>query len=168
MADTINKYLTFTLDNDFFALDITSVREVQDVSEITRIPESPPYMKGVVNLRGNAVPVMDVKMKFGMEPTENSINTRIIILELNRDDDSERLVGALADSVKEVLEIGASEINPAPNMDTMVHPDYIMGIARKAGRFIVLLDLIKVFDANKLGIFGNDNVIESTAPETAP
>lgn len=155
MNDTMNKYLTFTLEDDFFALDISSVREVQDVTEITRIPESEPHMRGVVNLRGNAVPVMDIKMQFGMEPTERTINTRIIILEFKRGG-NEQLVGALADSVKEVIEIEEENIDPPPRMGARVRADYLVGVAKKNGRFILLLDLSKVFGAHDIGELSND------------
>ncbi len=149
MSDAYDKYLTFTLDEDFFALDISSVREVQDYTEITRIPESLPHMRGVVNLRGSAVPVLDIKMKFGMRRTEQTINTRIIIMTIERSG-KEQLVGMLADSVKEVLEIGAKDIAPAPRMGTRVHVDNILGVSRKDDRFILILDLDRIISTKEL------------------
>ncbi len=149
MAESTKKYLTFTLDQEFFALDITSVREVQDVTTITRIPQSTPFMRGVVNLRGNAVPVLDIKMKFGLDRTEQTINTRIIIMELARGH-KELLMGVLADTVKEVLEIDDSEIDPSPRMGAAVRSDYIIGVAKKKDRFIILLDMLKVLNTNDM------------------
>ncbi len=150
MSERLNKYLTFTLDHEFFALDITSVREVQDFTEITRIPEAQDYMRGVVNLRGSAVPVLDIKLKFGMQRTEQTINTRIIIMTMERSG-NEQLVGVLADSVKEVLEIDSKDIAPPPRMGATVHVDYILGVARKDNRFILILDLVKVLGREEFG-----------------
>lgn len=149
MSDTTNKYLTFTLDDEFFAIDINSVREIQDVTDITRIPESQQYMRGVVNLRGSAVPVLDIKLKFGMKRTEHTINTRIIIMSLIRND-SEQPVGVLADSVKEVQEIEDKDIEAPPRMGTRIHVDYILGVAKKNDRFILLLDLLKLLDKEEV------------------
>lgn len=149
MPESTRKYLTFTLDREFFALDITSVREVQDFTNITRIPQSTPYMRGVVNLRGNAVPVLDIKMKFGLDRTEQTINTRIIIMELAHGG-KELLMGVLADTVKEVLEIDDSEIDPSPRMGAAVRADYIVGVAKKKDRFILLLDMLKVLNTEDM------------------
>lgn len=143
MNDTTKKYLTFTLDRELFALDISSVREVQDMTNITRIPQATAYMRGVVNLRGNAVPVLDIKMKFGMQRTEQTINTRIIIMD-HMYNGKECLMGVLADSVKEVLEIDDKDIDPTPRMGALVNADYIIGVAKKQDRFILLLDMLKV------------------------
>ncbi len=162
MSGATDKYLTFTLDEEFFALDITSVREVQDFTEITRIPEAQDYMRGVVNLRGSAVPVLDIKLKFGMQRTEQTINTRIIIMTMERAG-NEQLVGVLADSVKEVLEIDAKDIAPPPRMGATVHVDYILGVARKDNRFILILDLIKVLGREEFHGPDGNGAIAATA-----
>jgi len=148
---TVNmeKFLTFTLADEHFALDITSVREIQDMTDVTRIPQSPEFMRGVVNLRGNAVPVIDLRLKFGMGVTEQTINTRIVIIDVVIDDEMIQL-GALADSVKEVLELDASQIDPPPKMGTGLKTDYLKGIAKNNGAFILVLDIDKVFSASEL------------------
>lgn len=151
MNEATKKYLTFTLDGEFFALDIATVREVQDMTSITRIPQAAAHMRGVVNLRGNAVPVLDIKMKFGMSCTEQTIHTRIIIME-RRHASGDSLMGVLADSVKEVLEIDDKDIEPPPRMGAALKADYIIGVAKKQDRFIILLDMHKVLDADEAGL----------------
>jgi purine-binding chemotaxis protein CheW len=154
------KHLTFTLDQEFYALDIFSVREIQDMTEVTRIPNTPDYMLGVVNLRGNAVPVVDLRRKFNLPEGKRTLDTRIIILELERNGDT-RLVGALADSVKEVLEIEASAVDPAPKMGAAINTDFIRGITRQNDRFIILLDLERIFG-------GEEDLAALQAEESAP
>ncbi|WP_027185427.1 chemotaxis protein CheW [Desulfovibrio inopinatus] len=145
----VEKFLTLTLGDEFFALDIYSVREILDMTDITRIPQAPPFMRGVVNVRGAAVPVMDLKMKFGMPPIVPTLNTRIIILEINKGETTSA-IGAMADSVKEVLELDASSIDPAPTMGASVKTDFIRGIGKQAGRFIIILDVDKVFSTDEI------------------
>jgi purine-binding chemotaxis protein CheW len=133
-------FLTLTLGKAVFAIAIHSVREILDYMEITRIPHSPECMKGVVNVRGSAVPVVDLGLAFGLPPVTHTQNTRIVIVELRRDDRI-ALAGALADSVQEVLEIPPSSVAPAP----VTGRDILRGIARIDERFILLLDVDKVF-----------------------
>jgi len=148
MAETANqqsrRYLTLTLGGEFFAIDIHVVREILDYTDITRIPQTPDYMRGVVNVRGNAVPVMDLASKLGLGEVERTINTRIVIVEIVQDGEMS-LIGALADSVKEVLELDDSAIAPPPALGTSVDAACIQGIGRQDGRFILLLDVGQVF-----------------------
>ncbi|MBF0285213.1 MAG: chemotaxis protein CheW [Magnetococcales bacterium] len=139
-----SRVLTFTLDHEHFALDIFTVREILDVSDITRIPQAPEFMLGVVNLRGNAVPVMDLRRRFGMPPAARTVNSRIIIMEMLQGGET-TLIGALADSVKEVLELDSGQIEPPPRMGTRVPIDFITGIGKQGDRFILLLNGERVF-----------------------
>ena len=141
---TMDKYLSFTMSKEVFALEIARVREVLDMADITRIPKTPVHMRGVVNLRGNAVPVMDLKLKFGLGETESTINTRIIILEFGGDGGSD-MVGILADSVREVLDLVPEEIDDPPKMGACVDTAYLRGVAKKDGDFVLVLDLSNVF-----------------------
>src|SRR5512136_522297 len=100
------QYLTFKLDEEVFALDIGKVREVLDFTTVTKVPRTPEFMRGVINLRGSVVPVVDLRLKFGMAVTEKTVNTCVIITEINVDEET-TLVGALADSVQEVIDLGA-------------------------------------------------------------
>lgn len=144
MIHTGEKHLTFTLDDELFALDIETVREVQDMTEITRIPHAPEHLRGVVNLRGKAVPVFDLRRKLGMATTESTINTRIMIMEVPMGETSLHL-GALADSVKEVMEIEPESLEEPPPMGAKVPAEYIKGVVKRDSRFIMLLDGQRIF-----------------------
>jgi purine-binding chemotaxis protein CheW len=143
------KFLTFTLGSEFFALNIYSVREILDMTEITRIPQAPHFMRGVVNVRGNAVPVIDLRLKFGLGAIETTLNTRIIIVEIQRDEEVS-VIGAIADSVKEVLEIESHQIDAPPKMGAKIKVDFIRGIGKRNDKFILLLDIAKVFSEEEL------------------
>ncbi|GAB7081680.1 chemotaxis protein CheW [Megalodesulfovibrio paquesii] len=143
------KHLSFTLNGEFFAFHIASVREILDFCDITRIPHAPSFIRGVVNLRGNAISVVDLKHKFGMGRTERTIFTRIIILELE-EEGRQLLIGALADSVKEVLELDEQQVAPAPQMGASVRTDFIKGVARHRDAFMLLLDEYRVFAPEEL------------------
>ena len=143
------RLLTLTLDNVYFALDIHSVREILDMTDITSIPHTPEYMRGVVNVRGSAVPVVDLRLKFGLPAVERTLNTRIVILEIPRGD-GVAAIGAIADSVKEVLEVEASRIDPPPRMGTGIRADFIKGISRQDDRFLLILDAARVFTSDEI------------------
>ncbi len=153
MAETvrneINQYLTFTLDQELFALDIFSVREVLEYTQITRVPRTPAYMRGIINVRGNAVPVIDLNMKFGRSKTEQTINTSIIIVEVEMESETVT-IGALADSVREVFEMREDQIDPPPKMGTAIRADFIKGMGKQDDDFIMILDINKVFSAEEL------------------
>lgn len=154
MEDTpveLNQYLTFTLGEEIFALDISYVREILDDTNITRIPRTPASMRGVLNVRGHAVPVVDLRRKFGMSPTEMTVNTCVIITEVTIEDEMAQ-VGALADTVQEVLEIMPANIDPAPQMGTAIETRYIKGMAKKDNRFIIILDVNRIFSSEELAV----------------
>src|SRR5512136_159595 len=107
------QYLTFKLADEVFALDIGKVREVLDFTTVTKVPQTPDFMRGVINLRGNVVPVVDMRLKFGLSLTEKTVNTCVIITEVNLDGEG-TVLGAMADSVQEVLDLEQGEIEPPP------------------------------------------------------
>lgn len=144
-----NRYLTLSLGEECFAFSITNVREILDMTDITRIPQTPEFLRGVVNVRGSAVPVVDLRMKFGMGRVERTLNTRIVIVEVVKESNT-RIVGALADSVKEVLELEPGQIEPPPDMGTSIKADFIRGIGKSGGRFILILDTSKVFSTEEM------------------
>ncbi|GAB7081616.1 chemotaxis protein CheW [Megalodesulfovibrio paquesii] len=148
-GDSPLRLLTLTLDNVYFALDIQSVREILDMTDITSIPHTPEYMRGVVNVRGSAVPVVDLRLKFGLPAAERTLNTRIVILEVSRGDGM-AAIGAIADSVREVLEVETSKIDPPPRMGTGIKVDFIKGISRQNDRFLLILDASKVFSTEEI------------------
>ncbi len=143
------RFLTMTLGNELFAIDIFSVREILDFTEVTRIPQTPEFMRGVVNVRGSAVPVIDLKMKFGLGRVERTLNTRIVIVEIKKDE-TVSVMGALADSVKEVLELETDRIDPPPRMGAAVRADFIRGIGKHGDRFLLILDVDKVFSNEEI------------------
>jgi len=145
------QYLTFKLDHEIFALDITKVREVLDFTAITKVPRTPPFMRGVINLRGSVVPVVDLRLKFGMPKTEQTVNTCIIITEVTVDGDT-TILGALADSVQEVLDLGAEHIEPAPKIGTKLNTEFIKGMGKQDDKFVLILDIDKVFSTEELAL----------------
>ncbi|WP_243439190.1 chemotaxis protein CheW [Fundidesulfovibrio soli] len=149
MSESTNQYLTFTLGEEVFALDIASVREVLELTSITKVPRTPEHIRGVINLRGRAVPVVDVRLKFGMPPAENTVDTCIIIVEVSLGGE-QTVLGALADSVQEVMDIEPGDVEPAPRMGTSVKADFIKGIGRHGEGFIILLDIDRVFTEEEL------------------
>lgn len=146
MTDTTQKYLTFALAEESYAININSVREIRDISNITRVPRMPDYMRGVVNLRGSAVPVFDLRRRFGLPPTEHTLDTRIVVIENNINDETS-LIGALADSVSEVLELEDDAISPPPDVGLSIDGELITGLAKQGEQFIMILKLSKVFGA---------------------
>jgi purine-binding chemotaxis protein CheW len=149
VSESTNQYLTFTLGDEVYALDISSVREVLEYTAITKVPRTPDYIRGVINLRGRAVPVVDVRLKFDMPETERTVDTCIIIVEVNLGGE-ETVIGALADSVKEVMDIEPKDIEPAPKMGTSIRADFIRGIGKHGEDFIIVLDIDKVFTEEEL------------------
>lgn len=142
----INQYLTFKLDQEVFGLAIGKVREVLDFTTVTRVPQTPLYMRGVINLRGNVVPVIDLHQKFGLSQTEKTVNTCIVIAEIDMDGET-TILGVLADSVQEVLDIEPEQIAPAPKIGTKLNTDFIRGMGKHNDEFIILLDIDKVFSS---------------------
>lgn len=150
-SETLNQYLTFTLDREFYAMDIAKVREVLEYTEITRVPRTPEFMRGVINVRGRAVPVVDMRLKFGMTKTEHKVNTCIIIVEVDMDGEPTTL-GALADSVQEVIDLEPDQIEPSPRLGARIKSDFIEGMGKQNEEFIIILNIDKVFSAEELSV----------------
>ena len=144
-----HQYLTFKLDDEVFALGIDKVREVLDYTSVTKVPQTPDFMRGVINLRGSVVPVVDMRLKFGMAKTEKTVNTCIIIVEINLEGET-TILGALADSVQEVLDLEPHQIEPAPKIGTKLRTDFIRGMGKRDEQFIIILDIDKVFSGEEL------------------
>jgi purine-binding chemotaxis protein CheW len=156
------QYLTFKLDSEVYAIDVAQVREILEVSGITRVPQTPLYMRGVINLRGSVVPVMDLRLKFGMSETEQTINTCIIVVEAFFEGET-LVVGALADSVQEVFELEPSQIEPPPRMGTRLNTDFIRGMGNYDGQFIMILDIDKVFSVDDMTLVQEMETVASAA-----
>lgn len=151
------QYLSFKLNEEEFALDISKVREVLDFTKITRVPQTPEFMRGVINLRGSVVPVVDLNKKFGIKNTEKTVNTRIIIGEVSIEGD-DTVLGVLADSVHEVMELEPESIEPAPKIGTRMNTDFIKGMGKREEEFVMILDIDKVFSAEDLASIIHDKM----------
>jgi purine-binding chemotaxis protein CheW len=145
------QYLTFKLDDEVFALDITKVREVLDFTTVTKVPCTPEFMRGVINLRGSVVPVVDLRLKFGMTKTEKTVNTCVIIVEVAVDSET-TVLGALADSVQEVMDLEPDHIEPAPKIGTRLNTEFITGMGKRDSAFIIILDVDKIFSTEELAL----------------
>jgi purine-binding chemotaxis protein CheW len=142
-------YLIFTLADEDFAIDIHRVREIVDYTTITKVPRMPDFLKGMINLRGDAVPVTDLRVSLGMPPVQKTVDTCIIIVEIHMEKEL-TLTGIIADSVKEVSELDPSQIAPPPKIGTKLKTDFIRGIGKKEEKFLILLDIDKVFSEDEL------------------
>lgn len=145
----VTQYLTFTLSDEVFAVDVARVREILEMPSITKVPQVPEFMRGVINLRGCVVPVIDLRLKFGMQETAQTVNTCIIVVEVALDDEN-IVLGALADSVQEVIEMEQSQIEAAPRIGTHLNTEFIKGMGKHNDRFVMILDIDKVFSATEL------------------
>ena len=148
-ADEALQYLTFFLRDDIVGIDLKQVKEVLEVKGITILPRTPDYMRGVINLRGQVIPVIDLKLKFDMGSTEFTVDTCIIIVEIEIDEEPV-MVGALADSVRDVVDLLANEIDPAPKMGSSIDAKFIFGMGRHDDEFISMLDLTTLFSMEEL------------------
>lgn len=161
--DKISKtgqYLTFGLGDEIFALDVAQVREVLDLITITKVPRAPEFMRGVINVRGSVVPVVDLRLKFGLPKTETGMDTRIIVMDLFLDGET-AVIGALADAVHEVMELNSSLIEPPPKIGMRWKTEFIQGIGKHDGQFIIILDIDRVFSTDELALIeSNDKTVK--------
>lgn len=145
----INSYLSFKIGSEIFAANVRNVLNILEMTKITKVPKAPSYMKGVINLRGSVLPIIDSRLKFGLEETEYTTNTCIIVLELHTGSDP-ITVGSIVDSVNEVLEIDEEEVLPPPSIGTNFRTDFLKGMAKRDDGFIMLLDAEKVFATDEV------------------
>ncbi len=157
-----NQYLTFVLDQEIYAFPISNVREVLQFDGVTKVPKTPDFMRGIINLRGSVVPVVDMRLKFGIGRVEKTVNTSVIVIEVSIDGES-TMLGALADSVQEVIDLDTEDINPPPRLGTRLHIDFIRGMGKREERFITILDLEKIFTLDELSLA--QNLSEVALPE---
>ncbi len=143
------QYLTFNLAEEIFAVDVGRVREILELTTITKVPQTPDFMRGVINLRGSVVPVIDLHQKFGMAPTVQTVNTCIIVVEVDMEGEN-IVLGALADSVQEVIEMEPAQIEDAPHIGTSMNTDFLKGMGKHNDRFVMILDIDKVFSGEEL------------------
>jgi purine-binding chemotaxis protein CheW len=145
----MNQYLTFYVAGDEYAVTILKVTEIIECVSLTHVPSVPPWIRGVLNLRGAVVPVVDLAVKFGLAPTVLTGRTCVVMVELEHE--GERLVlGVMADSVHQVIELGPEQIQPPPSFGPKVRVDCIQGMGDNGGTFVVLLDIDRVLSSSEI------------------
>jgi purine-binding chemotaxis protein CheW len=160
-----DQYLTFFLAGEEYAITILQVTDIIECGAVTRVPGTPSWIRGVHNLRGTVVPVIDLAIKFGLPPTEVTRRTCIVIVELRADDET-LIMGVMADSVHQVVDFTSEQIQPAPAFGPRVHVECLLGMASSNGKFVLLLDIDRVFSSDEIVAAGStvgDEIIDSAA-----
>jgi purine-binding chemotaxis protein CheW len=161
------QYITFKLGDELFAINVAQVREVLELPQITKVPTAPDYMRGVVNVRGKGVPVVDLRLKFGLPKTEDTVSSRIVVMELDLDGES-TVVGGIADSVHEVIELEPGQINPPPRIAMRWRTELIKGMGRRGEEFIIILDINAVFSSDeRVAVDGTSKAVSAVELETS-
>lgn len=153
------QYVTFCLADELFGVEVGRAREILSVISVTSVPQTPDYMLGVINLRGQVVPVIDMRLKLGLSAHDETQDTCIIVVEVMVDGEP-IVVGALADAVREVLEIKADAIEPPPRLGTRLNTEFIKGMGKIDEEFLILLDIDKIFNTDELAL------VQEVAEET--
>lgn len=143
------QYLTFRLEEETYALDISRVHSVLDFERVTKVPKTPNFMRGVINLRGSVVPIVDLKLKFDLSETQKTIDTCVIISEVELEGEN-TVLGILADTVEEVITLEPDKIEPAPRIGTKVNTEFIRGMGKRDEEFLIILDIDKIFSIEEL------------------
>jgi len=157
------QHLTFTLGGEMFAIGILSVKEIIEYGQLTVVPMMPDCIRGVINLRGAVVPVVDLRCRFSHQPTEITRRSCIVIIEAEADADGDKQdVGVIVDAVSEVLEIQPNDIEPPPAFGAKIRTDYIQGMGKIAGRFVIILNVNRVLSLDDLAM-----VVQATAQPDA-
>jgi purine-binding chemotaxis protein CheW len=136
--------LTLSLGGETFAIDAESVHEILDLIAVTDVPGARDFVRGLINVRGKVVPIADLRLKFGMEPTPPTIDTRVVVVEINLDGET-MVVGLLADKVFELTHIARAAIEDTPDIGMSWRPDFIRGIGKRGADFIVIPDIVRIF-----------------------
>jgi purine-binding chemotaxis protein CheW len=151
MITETSQYMTFKLGDELFAINVAQVREVLEVPLITRVPTAPKYMRGVVNVRGQSIPVVNLRTRFGLSAGAETVQTRIIVMELELDGEV-AVLGGMADSVHEVIELEPANINPPPRIAMRWRSEFIQGMGKRGDDFIIILDFNSVFSSDELSL----------------
>ncbi len=145
------QHITFKLGDELFAINVARVREVLEITSITKVPTAPDYMRGVVNVRGRAIPVIDLRSKFGLPPTDDTLQTRIVVMELDLDGET-TVVGGIADSVHEVIEFEPGHVKPPPRLAQRWRNELIQGMGKRGDEFIIILDIARALSDDELAL----------------
>ncbi|TLD45528.1 MAG: Chemotaxis protein CheW [Accumulibacter sp.] len=150
-ANGPQQYLTFVLGGEMFAVAILNVKEIIEYGNLTEIPMMPPFIRGVINLRGAVVPVIDLAARFGGAESQVGKRSCIVILEVS-EADSRHDIGVMVDAVSEVIEIPGSEIEPPPSFGARIRADFIQGMGKVAGKFVIILNIVKVLSVDEIAL----------------
>ncbi len=151
------KFLTFLLEKEIYGIPIKKVKEIIGMMEITHVPKTKDYIKGVINLRGKIIPLMDLRLKFGME--EKAYNERTCIIVIEVAGETQRLIGLVVDAVSEVINIQSSEIEPPPEYNTQLDGDLLMGIGKLKEKVVLILDIEKILSRDDIAILKKEIAI---------
>ena len=141
VSDELLQLVSFHIGQEEYGVDITKVQEINRMAEITKVPQAPAYVEGVINLRGKVIPIIDLRKRLGVENKEYDKNTRIVVVDIETE-----VMGMIVDSVSEVLRISKSTIEPPPEIANGANSDYIQGVAKMEDRLLIFLDLSKIID----------------------
>ena len=150
------KFLTFSLANEEYGINIMKIKEIIGMMPVTVLPQTPEYVRGVINLRGKVIPIIDLRCKFNLEQIEPTERTCIIVIEAEDDEHMQTLVGLIIDGVSEVITLKGDEVEPAPNMQTDLHEQLILGLAKCENGVKILLDIDKVINHEELAEAGKE------------
>lgn len=153
ISEEQQQYLTFFLGEEMFATSILTVREIIEYGQVTDVPMTPPFIRGVINLRGEVVPVVDLAVRFGRLPRATTQRTCIVIVEVSSADGSQNM-GIVVDAVSEVLEVQAADIEPPPEFGARIRSDFIRGMGKVAGKFVVILNADRVLALEEVSVLG--------------
>jgi purine-binding chemotaxis protein CheW len=154
--EATNSFLSFKLSGEHFAIEVMKIMEILEVPKITKVPQAPAFLKGVVNLRGGVLPVIDARVKFGLPPIEQSVDTCILVLNIDLEEEN-IVVGAMVDSVSEVFEMEEKHIQPSPSIGARYRADFIKGMIKEKDQFMMLLNIDKVFSTEDLETIKESN-----------
>jgi purine-binding chemotaxis protein CheW len=146
-----HQYLTFSVGGEVFAIGILNIREIIEYGSVTEIPMMPVFIRGVINLRGAVVPVIDLSVRFGRAPTQIGKRTSIVIIEV-RDSEMHQDIGIVVDAVHEVLEIATGEIEPPPAFGAKIRTDFIRGMGKVNGKFVIILNIARVLSVEEMAM----------------
>ena len=149
-----HQYLTFNLSTEMFAVGILNVKEIIEYGNLTEIPMMPTFIRGVINLRGAVVPVVDLAARFGGQVSEVQRRTCIVIVEVTQDE-TKHDIGIMVDAVSEVLEIGTGEIEPAPSFGAKIRADFIAGMGKVSGKFVIILQIDRVLSVDEMAVLAD-------------
>ena len=151
MAEREGKYLTFSLADEEYGIGILKIKEIIGMMPITSVPQTPEFVKGVINLRGKVIPVVDLRLRFGMEAIDYTERTCIIVVEIEGEAGN-MMIGIVVDSVSEVLNIKGEDIEDTPTFGTKLNTDYILGMAKMEGGVKILLDIDQVLSSEEISL----------------